>query len=83
MDTYTAMVGQFTVAATEGMRVALTVDGKSHHLSYDQVEALILGLQQGLDRASYWGMNKQLRHPDQAFNPESVERIKERLGVQA
>lgn len=56
LDSYTAMVEQFTVAAAKGMRVKLAVDGKEHHLNYDQVEALIIGLTEGIDRGSYLGM---------------------------
>ncbi len=80
-DLFSAIIGPFTVVARQGLRVKVTVDGQEHHLSYEQCEALILALGDGLDKASYWGTNKQLRHPDAPQPAHEVDRIKEHYGI--
>ena len=78
---FTATSGPFTVTARREMRVIVSVGGIEHHLSYEQVEALTLSLNQALDEASYYGTQRQLRHPGTPQPAHEVDRIKERYGI--
>lgn len=73
-DLFTATVGPFTIEAGREMRVTVIVDGVKHHLTYEQVEALGLSLNQALDKASYYGTQRQLRHPDAPQRTYEVDR---------